>query len=71
MKIQITEATRNILQFFSNFEIVLRGVVAVKGKGEMTTFWLEGLTYDNASDAATYTFPPPATATTPITYMDI
>ncbi|GAV08406.1 hypothetical protein RvY_18099 [Ramazzottius varieornatus] len=71
MKIQITEATRNILQFFSSFELVLRGVVPVKGKGEMTTFWLEGLKSDNPSDAASYPFPPPATATPPLTSMDI
>ena len=38
----MTEATRNILQCFPMFDIALRGVVPVKGKGDMTTYWLVG-----------------------------
>jgi len=39
-KIQVTQATYDILQ--PKFLLVERGAIAVKGKGEMTTYWLTG-----------------------------
>lgn len=39
-KIQVTQATYEILQH--KFLFVGRGAIAVKGKGEMTTYWLTG-----------------------------
>ena len=40
MKIQITQSTETILRYLGSFDIETRGVVAVKGKGEMTTYFL-------------------------------
>ncbi|OWA52162.1 Atrial natriuretic peptide receptor 2 [Hypsibius exemplaris] len=40
MKIQITQTTEAILRCLGAFHTELRGVVQVKGKGEMQTFWL-------------------------------
>lgn len=39
-KIQVTEATYSRLQ--AQYQFVQRGQVAVKGRGEMTTYWLVG-----------------------------
>ncbi|CAD6193067.1 unnamed protein product [Caenorhabditis auriculariae] len=42
-KIQISESSYNLLHcFYSQFIIVERGKIEVKGKGECTTFYLEG-----------------------------
>jgi class 3 adenylate cyclase len=38
-KIQVTEATRNLLE--GRFTLAERGIIAVKGKGEMRTWFLE------------------------------
>ncbi|OWA52164.1 Atrial natriuretic peptide receptor 2 [Hypsibius exemplaris] len=40
MKIQMTQTTETILRFLGSFRTELQGVVQVKGKGEMRTFWL-------------------------------
>ncbi|OWA52171.1 Atrial natriuretic peptide receptor 2 [Hypsibius exemplaris] len=42
MKIQISQSTEAILRYLGNFEMEIRGVVQIKGKGEMNTFWLIG-----------------------------
>ncbi|OWA52165.1 Atrial natriuretic peptide receptor 2 [Hypsibius exemplaris] len=42
MKIQITQTTEIILRFLGSFQTELRGVVQIKGKGEMQTYWLTG-----------------------------
>ncbi|XP_055353401.1 atrial natriuretic peptide receptor 1-like [Paramacrobiotus metropolitanus] len=42
MKIQITDSTKNILEETGGFVIEERGIINVKGKGEMTTYWLKG-----------------------------
>ncbi|NJK59261.1 MAG: adenylate/guanylate cyclase domain-containing protein [Oscillatoriales cyanobacterium SM2_1_8] len=39
-KIQVTAATQQHLQ--ARYRLRLRGTVAIKGKGEMATYWLEG-----------------------------
>ncbi|XP_039753422.1 atrial natriuretic peptide receptor 1 [Pararge aegeria] len=44
MKIQISEDVKRALDKTGNFVTTPRGVVDVKGKGEMTTYWLEGRT---------------------------
>nr|CAD2188038.1 unnamed protein product [Meloidogyne enterolobii] len=42
-KIQISESSCNLLRcFYHQFIVVERGKVDVKGKGECTTFFLEG-----------------------------
>ncbi|EYC24027.1 hypothetical protein Y032_0014g2276 [Ancylostoma ceylanicum] len=44
-KIQISEQAHNLLHcFFQQFVVVERGKIEVKGKGECTTFYLEGKT---------------------------
>ncbi|GAU97857.1 hypothetical protein RvY_09085-2 [Ramazzottius varieornatus] len=40
MKIQMTEATHRLLQDDSNYTIVHRGLVDLKEKGKMNTYWL-------------------------------
>lgn len=39
-KIHITETTKNALLGLGGYEIAERGLVPIKGKGEMSTFWL-------------------------------
>ncbi|XP_064641051.1 uncharacterized protein LOC135495942 [Lineus longissimus] len=39
-KIHISEATKNVLDSIGGFIIQLRGTIQVKGKGNMTTYWL-------------------------------
>ncbi|KAI1286498.1 Atrial natriuretic peptide receptor 1 [Halotydeus destructor] len=41
MKIHVSEPTKKLLDVFGTFELTLRGDVLVKGKGKMTTHWLE------------------------------
>ncbi|CAB3399460.1 unnamed protein product [Caenorhabditis bovis] len=44
-KIQISESSYNLLHcFFTQFQLVERGKIEVKGKGECTTYYLEGKT---------------------------
>ncbi|KAH3838475.1 hypothetical protein DPMN_111885 [Dreissena polymorpha] len=40
MKIQISDETRTLLKTFETFVITKRGIIEVKGKGSMTTYWL-------------------------------
>ncbi|XP_067354009.1 atrial natriuretic peptide receptor 1 isoform X2 [Channa argus] len=42
LRIHVSEATRQVLQEFSCFQLQLRGVIEVKGKGCMRTYWLLG-----------------------------
>uniref|UniRef100_A0A669CAX7 Guanylate cyclase n=1 Tax=Oreochromis niloticus TaxID=8128 RepID=A0A669CAX7_ORENI len=42
LKIHVSEATRQVLQEFSCFQLQLRGEIEVKGKGRMRTYWLLG-----------------------------
>lgn len=44
LKIHMSEITKNILDKFGSFEIVERGLVEMKGKGKMRTYWLNGET---------------------------
>ena len=43
MHIQISEATKGIIEKEApnRFEIAHRGTIAVKGKGDMHTYWLQ------------------------------
>lgn len=43
LKIHISSATEKMLREFDLFDIKERGELQVKGKGTMTTFWLEGV----------------------------
>ncbi|XP_067129062.1 guanylate cyclase 32E-like isoform X2 [Centruroides vittatus] len=42
MKIHVSEAFKNILDNFPGFILRERGIIQIKGKGEMRTFWLVG-----------------------------
>uniref|UniRef100_A0A4W6DTF3 Guanylate cyclase n=1 Tax=Lates calcarifer TaxID=8187 RepID=A0A4W6DTF3_LATCA len=42
LKIHVSEATRQVVQEFSCFQLQLRGEIEVKGKGRMRTHWLLG-----------------------------
>ncbi|XP_052058867.1 atrial natriuretic peptide receptor 1-like [Mytilus californianus] len=42
MKIHISEATKMLLDNFSEFDIKCRGLLQIKGKGLMTTYWIKG-----------------------------
>lgn len=44
LKIHVSEATHQVLQDFSCFQLQLRGEIEVKGKGWMRTYWLLGET---------------------------
>uniref|UniRef100_F1L4C9 Guanylate cyclase n=1 Tax=Ascaris suum TaxID=6253 RepID=F1L4C9_ASCSU len=49
--IQISDATNEqLLKFYPEFRTVKRGTIAVKGKGEFTTYFLEGKNSPNGSD---------------------
>uniref|UniRef100_A0A8C7G4K5 Guanylate cyclase n=1 Tax=Oncorhynchus kisutch TaxID=8019 RepID=A0A8C7G4K5_ONCKI len=49
LKIHVSAATRDVLQEFNCFQLELRGDVAMKGKGKMTTYWLLGESKSNES----------------------
>ncbi|KAM4736450.1 LOW QUALITY PROTEIN: atrial natriuretic peptide receptor 1-like [Anableps anableps] len=42
LRIHVSAATRDVLTEFNCFQLELRGSVDVKGKGQMTTYWLLG-----------------------------
>lgn len=52
LKIHISQSTKTILDKFGTFDVTERGVVEMKGKGKMLTYWLNG---EQNSD--TYTKP--------------
>lgn len=41
LKIHVSSKAKELLDIFGNFHLTLRGEVQVKGKGVMTTYWLE------------------------------
>ena len=43
-RIHCSAATAKLLQTFGTFQVEERGELEVKGKGKMTTFWLNGET---------------------------
>ncbi|XP_008297242.1 atrial natriuretic peptide receptor 1 [Stegastes partitus] len=47
LKIHVSEATRQVLQECSCFQLQLRGEIEVKGKGRMRTYWLLGESNSN------------------------
>lgn len=42
LKIHISQTTKALLDTFGTFEVKERGLVPMKGKGEMLTYWLNG-----------------------------
>lgn len=42
LKIHISQSTKTILDKFRTFDVTERGLVEMKGKGKMRTFWLNG-----------------------------
>lgn len=42
MKIHISQDTADILSKFGTFSIEPRGEIEIKGKGQMSTYWLTG-----------------------------
>lgn len=42
LKIHISQSTKTILDTFGTFDITERGLVEMKGKGKMRTYWLNG-----------------------------
>ncbi|XP_015592168.1 atrial natriuretic peptide receptor 1 isoform X3 [Cephus cinctus] len=42
LKIHVSPKTKEILDTFGTFDLVCRGEVTMKGKGAMTTYWLQG-----------------------------
>lgn len=42
LKIHISETTKTILDKFGSFDVTERGLVDMKGKGKMRTYWLNG-----------------------------
>lgn len=42
LKIHLSEQTKALLENYDTFDLVERGVLDVKGKGKMKTYWLEG-----------------------------
>ncbi|XP_046686869.1 atrial natriuretic peptide receptor 1 isoform X2 [Homalodisca vitripennis] len=42
LKIHVSPYTKEVLDTFGTFELELRGEVEMKGKGKMTTYWLQG-----------------------------
>lgn len=42
LKIHISHTTKTLLDTFGTFEVTERGLVPMKGKGEMLTYWLNG-----------------------------
>ncbi|CAB0033005.1 unnamed protein product, partial [Trichogramma brassicae] len=42
LKIHVSPKTKEILDTFGTFDLICRGEVALKGKGKMITYWLNG-----------------------------
>lgn len=42
LKIHLSETTKDLLHGYGTFDLVERGLLDVKGKGKMKTYWLEG-----------------------------
>ena len=42
-KILVSEDVHQLLKAYPVFSLVERGVITVKGKGSMMTYWLEGM----------------------------
>jgi Adenylate and Guanylate cyclase catalytic domain len=42
LKIHMSQSTKEILDKFKTFDIISRGSITIKGKGEMMTYWLNG-----------------------------
>uniref|UniRef100_A0A182M650 Guanylate cyclase domain-containing protein n=1 Tax=Anopheles culicifacies TaxID=139723 RepID=A0A182M650_9DIPT len=42
LKIHVSHTTKTLLDTFGTFELAERGLVPMKGKGEMLTYWLNG-----------------------------
>jgi hypothetical protein len=42
LKIHMSQSTKEILDKFGTFDIISRGSISIKGKGEMNTYWLNG-----------------------------
>lgn len=42
LRIHLSEQTKQLLDHYDTFDLVERGVLDVKGKGKMKTYWLEG-----------------------------
>lgn len=42
LKIHISQSTKTILDKFGTFDIAERGLVEMKGKGKLRTYWLQG-----------------------------
>uniref|UniRef100_A0A1B6L105 Guanylate cyclase n=1 Tax=Graphocephala atropunctata TaxID=36148 RepID=A0A1B6L105_9HEMI len=42
LKIHVSPHTKEVLDTFGTFDLELRGEVEMKGKGKMTTYWLQG-----------------------------
>lgn len=52
LKIHISQTTKTILDKFGTFDVTERGLVEMKGKGKMYTYWLNG-----EQNSETYTKP--------------
>ncbi|XP_063810516.1 atrial natriuretic peptide receptor 1-like [Pseudophryne corroboree] len=44
LKIQCSSSTYDFLKQIGGYKLVCRGMLSIKGKGDMTTYWLEGKT---------------------------
>lgn len=54
LKIHISQSTKTILDKFGTFDIAERGLVEMKGKGKMRTYWLNGEQNSNLYTNATH-----------------
>ncbi|XP_054712047.1 guanylate cyclase 32E-like isoform X2 [Uloborus diversus] len=63
MKIHVSEACKQILDKIGGYVLQERGLIQIKGKGEMRTYWLIGKQCSNESSA---TFQPRASPSPPI-----
>nr|XP_027196215.1 atrial natriuretic peptide receptor 1-like [Dermatophagoides pteronyssinus] len=53
LKIHVSSNTKALLDKFVEFDLVLRGEIDVKGKGKMTTYWLQGMKKNNHLNEST------------------
>lgn len=51
----MSHTTKQLLDSFGSFEIEVRGLVPIKGKGDMLTYWLNGEKQADDKDFATLT----------------